>query len=75
MRMRRSQRQLHRSTIRATAQRTSTPQLTEKETAAEQRFIQQTSGGNAQSVQQQAVQLLTEAARNCNVSVICIRGQ
>ena len=45
------------------------PQLTDKEDAARQHFLDQLTSNEERSVKQQAVMLLTHAARNQDVSV------
>jgi hypothetical protein len=45
------------------------PQLTDKEDAARQHFLDQLTSDEERSVKQQAVMLLTHAARNRDVSV------
>lgn len=55
--------------VRASAQQTSAPQLTEKEAAAKEKFLQQLTSGSEGSIKQQAVALLREAARNRNVRI------
>lgn len=66
-RRRRQQSCVWRCTVHASAQQM--PQLTDKEDAARLHFLDQLTSDEARSVKQQAIMLLTHAARNRDVSV------